>query len=145
MVLKSMNKSLGVAAAPFRVALAFVVLFVFAIQPVSYTQFGTSQVSGTKSSALSGHIGHMSQDEHHAAAHRHKGIDSHKDSPEHGSDPDYKLAETCCDVQCSPVHAVPVVCPEIVVSLDRGFEPMPATSLPLGEYGAAVRPPRTLI
>lgn len=139
------------AAAPFRVALAVAVLFMLLVQPAAYARAATSQLQESGPAVVTHDAGVKPQADRHSAPHarnsgHHHGdavADSHRDNSfGHDHDGGKAMAETCCDLQCSPVAWIPVSHPDVTAPRIRSFEPAEAKSLPLGEYRAAIRPPR---
>jgi hypothetical protein len=129
-------------APPLRAVLAIVFLLMSAIQPALFANANAAGFHGDAGLRLS-----IESPVHDASDHQHGHVHeaSVDGEGQKGSDHGSKTsADKGCEVHCAPAHAVPVACPDIEPVVARCFPPILATTLPLGEYAALIRPPRRL-
>jgi hypothetical protein len=127
---------------PLRAILAVVFLIMSALQPGLFVNANAAGIHGGAGLSL-GVENTIHEAGDHEHGHGHDASVDHegqKGGP-HGSS---TSADKGCEVHCAPAHAVPVACPEIAPVVSRCFPPAAATSLPLGEYAALIRPPKHL-
>ena len=123
---------------PLRAMLAVVFLVMSAVQPGLFANANAAGIHGGAGLSLGiENLVHDAGDHGHGHVH-----DASVD--DQGQKGSKTSADKGCEVHCAPAHAVPVICPEIPPVVSRCFPPAVATSLPLGEYAALIRPPKHL-
>jgi hypothetical protein len=143
---KDTMKNLGrisiLGSIPLRAMLAVVFLVMSAAQPGLFANANAAGLHGDTglSPGIENPV-HEAGDHEHGHVHDASADHEGQEGGHHGSS---TSAGKGCEVHCAPAHAVPVACPEIAPVISRCFPPAVATSLPLGEYAALIKPPQHL-